>query len=531
MGNIMVSKLNLFSFFEQSHNKEKHKVVVCDSEGTIATSLDFFNSYNSVKNIFFMADITDCMRVAIITKEAISMQLLAVPIMDMAVLTPIDPTMKPMDIKKFLILLSVDFAVIDEKCKAASIAAEEIGIGYALFDSYEKTNTSDFKFKLVTKAPDQPLNKELKHNNQVFINTTSGTTSIPKIVPIYKKQYLAGLTRRMKIYDYTDNEKMLLVTKPYRSQTINRVILMIKTGGTVVIMKTLKPHVIVDTINKHKITSMTAPPALLVSIAKYIKNDELEYKFENLRFIKASGAPMPEKTKIELEKAFSTRVLFSYGMTETRNIANTYREPCGHKLGSVGTGSGLELRVVEGEIQVKGDSVFKGYENSDIDNRDYFIDGWFRTGDLGNIDQDGYVYITGRIKEMINRGGEKVSPYEVEEAILELNSVIHTAVFPYPNSFGSENVAAVVVMKNDVDINIKFLRQFLKNRIQGFKIPTLLYCVDSIPVGENGKIQRRKLFDIFNKKHPETRFKVDKKFSEKNLTKMEKNWLQYGKSI
>ena len=136
-------------------------------------------------------------------------------------------------------------------------------------------------------------------------------------------------------------------------------------------------------------------------------------------------------------------------MTEAGIIATDYLAPKGQKKGSVGVPFGLELKIEEDEIYVRGNSVFRGYETDNGYDRTNFNDGWFQTGDLGYIDEDGYLFITGRIKEMINRGGEKVSPYEVEDLIMKHPDVIDVVVFPWPGDDGIEEIAAVLATKNN----------------------------------------------------------------------------------
>jgi acyl-CoA synthetase (AMP-forming)/AMP-acid ligase II/thioesterase domain-containing protein/acyl carrier protein len=531
MGNINVSKLNLLSLIECSCNLKGDRTAVFDSDDNQATFLDFKKSYDSVKSLLENMDIHGHMRVSIITKQALSYQLLAMPILDMAVLVPIDISLPEKEIAKILDLLSVDLLIVEEDIENDFSLIYGSPRGLAVFESFEKTGEADLHFNIKGMCSDGGVNPEIKNSEHVLINTTSGTTSIPKIVPVFKDQFIAGLTNRIKAYEYDENERILIVTKPYKSQSINAVVLSLYIWGCAVLMKTLKPNVFLETVERYGITSATAPPAFLFSLAEYIKDSGLRMDWKQLRFIRASGAPMPERTRSELENALGTRVIFSYGMTETKNITNTYREPLGHKQGSAGTLTGLELRSKNGEIQVRGNSVFKGYENKDIDNSEYFDDGWFRTGDLGYIDSDGYVFITGRIKEMINKGGEKVSPYEVEEAIMKHPGVSQTGVFPYPNNYGSENVGAVVVMDRSSTLNLKELRNFLEGHISVYKIPTLLYITDEIPVGSGGKVKRKELFKMLDKKYPKVMSEAGRELHGKKLTKIEKDlmgiWKKY----
>ena len=533
MGNIVSNKLGLLSVIDGSCKLNGGRGVVFDSDDNKVVCSDIKESYESVKNLFNAMDIHGHVRVSIFSRQALSYTLLSIPVLDMAVIVPIDTTLPGRELLKFLGLLSVDLVLMDRDILDDFNFMEEAGFGIATFEAFEKTGEAGFDFEIIRRCSKDDINPEVKSPDQVLINTTSGTTSIPKIVPVFKDQYIAGLTNRIRAYEYDENERILIVTKPHRSQTINAVVLALYIGGSAVIMKTLKPNIFLETLKKHRITSMTAPPAYLFSVSEYMKDVNQSVDQDHLRFIRASGAPMPEKTRMELERAFGTRVIFSYGMTETKNIASTYKEPKGHRQGSAGTLTGLELRSRGGEIQVRGNSVFRGYENRDIDNGEYFDEGWFRTGDLGHIDDDGYVFITGRIKEMINRGGEKVSPYEVEEAIMKHPDILQTCVFPYPNTYGSENVAAVVVMDRGRTIDLKELRNFLEGYISTYKIPTLLYTVDEITVGSEGKVKRKELFSILDKQYPSVMENSNRVMYGVKQTKTEKDliiiWKKYLK--
>ena len=145
---------------------------------------------------------------------------------------------------------------------------------------------------------------------------------------------------------------------------------------------------------------------------------------------------------------------------------------------------------MSGEIVIRGDSVMSAYENNPAANADAFIDGWFRTGDLGTMDADGYVTITGRLKEVINRGGEKISPREVDEVMMGHPAVHQCVCFAIPHDMLGEEVAAAVVLREGVQASDKELRRYASGRLADFKVPRTIVVVPEIPVGPTGKLQR-----------------------------------------
>jgi acyl-CoA synthetase (AMP-forming)/AMP-acid ligase II len=204
----------------------------------------------------------------------------------------------------------------------------------------------------------------------------------------------------------------------------------------------------------------------------------------------------------QLERVFEVPVVEAYGMTEaTHQMASNPLPPGTRKPGTVGPSGGPEIRVVDetgttvplgapGEIVIRGPNVMREYENNPKANADAFYDGWFRTGDQGVMDEDGYVAITGRLKEIINRGGEKISPREVDEIIMEHPAVHQCVTFAMPHEMLGEEVAAAIVLKQGTEATDRELRDFASTRLAPFKVPRKILILTEIPVGATGKLQR-----------------------------------------
>ena len=207
-----------------------------------------------------------------------------------------------------------------------------------------------------------------------------------------------------------------------------------------------------------------------------------------------------------LEKAFNTCVIESYGMTEaTHQMTSNPLPPNKRKAGSVGLAAGPEVALLKnnkiihnnkankditGQIIIKGENVTSGYINNPKANSESYIDGWFLTGDEGIFDKDGYLRITGRLKEIINRGGEKISPKEIDEILMEHEYIQQAVAFSVPHEKLGEDLYAAVILRENKKINENELKDYCRKRLTQFKIPKKILIVDEIPKGATGKLQR-----------------------------------------
>ena len=221
------------------------------------------------------------------------------------------------------------------------------------------------------------------------------------------------------------------------------------------------------------------------------------------RFIRSCSAALAPAVLANLEKRFGAPVLEAYGMTEAAHqVASNPLPPLPHKPATVGLATAVEIAIIDGagrhlganapgEVVVRGPSVMNGYRDNPEANAAAFIDGWFRTGDLGVLDSDGYLSLTGRIKEMINRGGEKISPEDIEAVLLEHPAVAEAAAFGVPDAKYGEEVWAAVVLKGAADAD--GLKAFCRVRLADFKVPHTIYITSALPKNATGKIERREL--------------------------------------
>jgi acyl-CoA synthetase (AMP-forming)/AMP-acid ligase II len=256
-------------------------------------------------------------------------------------------------------------------------------------------------------------------------------------------------------------------------------------------------------------TWYTAVPTVHEAILAEVARDPVRRDAGRLRFVRSASAPLPMRVARELEAAFGVPVIEAYGMTEAAHQITSNPLPPGvRKPGSVGLPAGPEVailsdggRIVDrdasGEIVVRGANVTHGYVADDAANAAAFVDGWFRTGDLGRIDADGYVWLTGRLKELINRGGTKVSPREIDDALCGHPAVLRGVAFGVAHPTLGEDIAAAAILKPGARATEEEIRGYLIDRLAWVHVPSRVLIVDAIPSGETGKLRRADLPAIF----------------------------------
>lgn len=331
---------------------------------------------------------------------------------------------------------------------------------------------------------------------------TSGTTSRPKIVPLTQANLCASAFNICRALALLENDRCLNMQPLFHIHGFMVTLSSLVSGGSVVCADRAEVDRFFVLLDEFRPTWYTAVPAVHQAILARAPLHLGTVQRSRLRFIRSSSSGLPRQVAAELEQVFGAPVLESYGMTEaTLQITSNPLPPRVRKFSSVGLSAGPEVAVMDkegnmlppgecGEIVIRGASVFTGYEGGPEVNAGAFANGWFRTGDEGFIDADGYVFITGRLKELINRGGEKISPYEVENVLLDHPAVTQAVAFAVPHTKLGEDVAAAVVLRENSSTTEREIREFARGRSAEFKVPRRVMIVDEIPKGPTGKLQR-----------------------------------------
>jgi acyl-CoA synthetase (AMP-forming)/AMP-acid ligase II len=253
-------------------------------------------------------------------------------------------------------------------------------------------------------------------------------------------------------------------------------------------------------VREHRATWYSAVPTIHQVLLSRAKGNR-PAGAEQLRFIRSCSAALSPQTMADMETVFGAPVLEAYGMTEAAHqMASNPLPPAARKPGSVGQGTQVQIAILDqegnvlpagatGEVSIKGANVFGGYESNPQANAESFSRGWFRTGDQGHLDDQSYLTLSGRIKELINRGGEKISPREIDEVLATHPAVAEAVCFGVPDRVYGEGVAAAVVLNGTA--TEKELIAHCRSSLSDFKCPTTVYILDSIPRTATGKIQRR----------------------------------------
>lgn len=331
---------------------------------------------------------------------------------------------------------------------------------------------------------------------------TSGTTSRPKLVPLTHGNLAASASNVAATLGLEPDDRCLNVLPLFHIHGLVAALLAsLRAGGMVVCSPGFHPIRVFDWLREFDPTWFTAVPtmhqALLVRAA-----DHLDVVGRNLRFIRSSSASLPTAVLERLEATFDVPVIEAYGMTEAAHqMASNPLPPARRKPGSVGPSARPEIAILSGEgdilppdtvgeVAIRGENVFSGYAANTEANASAFTAGWFRTGDEGLLDADGYLFLHGRIKELINRGGEKIAPVEIDERLLRHPAVAEAVTFSLPDPRLGEEVAAAVVLKDGSLAEESELQDFAAQTLAPFKVPRRIVVVDAIPKGPSGKIQR-----------------------------------------
>jgi len=332
---------------------------------------------------------------------------------------------------------------------------------------------------------------------------TSGTTSRPKIVPLAQKNVCASAENVRESLALTASDRGLVIMPLFHIHGLIAALLApLSAGGEVCCTPGFNALKFFSWLAEVRPTWYSGVPTMHQAILLRAANNSDAVASHRLRFIRSSSSSLPVTVITQLESLFRVPVIEAYGMTEAAHqMASNALPPRTRKPGTVGPAAGPEIRIVDttgkpvpagvtGEIVIRGPNVMREYENNPKANADAFYGDWFRTGDQGMMDADGYVSITGRLKEIINRGGEKISPREVDEIIMEHPAVHQCVTFGMPHEMLGEDVAAAVVLKQGAHASDKELRQFAAVRLADFKVPRKILILQEIPVGATGKLQR-----------------------------------------
>jgi len=332
---------------------------------------------------------------------------------------------------------------------------------------------------------------------------TSGTTSRPKLVPLSHANLAASARNIGATLELSAGDRCLNIMPLFHIHgLVAAVLASLAAGGSVFCTPGFNALRFHAWLGEARPSWYTAVPTMHQAIlARAARNPEA-IAAASLRLIRSSSASLPPQVMAELEATFRCPVIESYGMTEAAHqMASNLLPPGSRKAGSVGVAGGPEVAIMApdgrllpagetGEVVIRGDNVTAGYENNPEANRAAFAHGWFHTGDQGVMDAQSYLRVTGRLKEIINRGGEKISPLEVDEVLMDHPAIAQVVTFALPHARLGEDVAAAIVLREGHAATEAEIRDFAAARLAEFKVPRKVVILDEIPKGATGKLQR-----------------------------------------
>ncbi|WP_409371466.1 acyl--CoA ligase [Methylocella sp. CPCC 101449] len=340
-------------------------------------------------------------------------------------------------------------------------------------------------------------------NHEALVLHTSGTTSRPKVVPLSQANLFASANNIAKTLRLSAQDHCLNVMPLFHIHGLMAVVLASMTSGaSVCCTPGFNALRFFGWATEEKPTWYSAVPTMHQAILQRAERNSEAVNAMKLRFVRSSSASLPPPVFKELQETFRCPVIEAYGMTEAAHqMASNPLPPGEQKPGFVGMAAGPEICILdaqgttqpsgtEGEVCIRGANVTLGYENNPSANASSFTSGWFRTGDQGYLDASGYLKITGRIKEIINRGGEKVSPLEVDDVLLEHPAVGQCVTFGMPHKALGEEVAAAIVLVEGASLTQSELQAFAGQTLAPYKVPKKIIILDEVPKGATGKVQR-----------------------------------------
>ena len=419
---------------------------------------------------------------------------------------PLNPGYRADEFEFYLSDLNAKVLIVEQASTSPAIeVARKLGV--RIVDLVADAGAAAGDFRLVAREAGAPRTATLggyaEPGDVGMVLHTSGTTSRPKIVPLSVANLCASAAHIRGTLQFTATDIGLNIMPLFHIHgLIAGVLAPVSAGSQVFCTPGFNALKFFAWMDEAKPSWYTAVPTMHQAIVQRAKGNADVIARNPLRFLRSSSSSMPPQVIRELEAIFNAPLIESYGMTEaTHQMASNPLPPLSRKPGSVGLAAGPEVAIMGesgrllaageiGEIVIRGPNVTAGYENNPQANEEGFLAGWFRTGDQGSQDADGYLSLTGRLKEIINRGGEKVSPREVDEILMDHPAVAQTVCFGMPHPKLGEEVAAVVVLKEGAVATEREIQEFVAKRAADYKVPKKILFMDEIPKGATGKLQR-----------------------------------------
>ncbi|WP_176540564.1 AMP-binding protein [Bradyrhizobium septentrionale] len=428
-----------------------------------------------------------------------------------SIAVPLDPRLSQSEIDQRLDMLSLSAIVVPQG--GASEARQAAARRRLAIIEAAPGGRGQLRPEIAVQVSGSPaIDAEPDPRSPAFILQTSGTTAQPKLIPFSHDNMLAAAARLQAWFGLTPRDRCLSVSSTYYSHGLKvTVFTPLLTGGSVAIPANSTIVALDEWLDVLRPTWYSAGPALHTAVLDKAQSLENAQAAHTLRFVVSGGAPLPRNVQDGLQHALGVPVLEHYGSSEAAQIAANLLPPGPNRQGTCGRPWPDTVAIVgedghplaageRGEIWVRGPTVTSGYLDAPELNQVAFAAGWFRTGDIGSLDEDGFLSLHGRLSELINRGGEKIAPAEIEAALLRHPAIAEAAAFAISHPRLGEDVAAAIVPRRGAQATAAELRPFLQRELASFKIPRRILTLDHLPKGVTGKVQRRCLRELVDRR-------------------------------
>ena len=446
-------------------------------------------------------------RVAIVLPNGPEMATAFVSIAAGATTAPLNPAYRQQEFDFYLSDLGVKALLVEQNSTSPAIEAA-VAHNIPILEAAVDETTAAGLFEII---PSQGMGwgEPAFHSNiagpddVALVLHTSGTTSKPKIVPLTHRNLCTSASNISSTLKLTPDDRCMNVMPLFHIHGLMAAILStLNVGASVFCTPGFDALRFFPWLETVKPTWYSAVPTMHQAILSRAGHNQEIISGTELRFIRSASASLPPQIMQRLEGTFNAPVVEAYAMTEaSHQVTSNPLPPRWRRPGTVGPAAGPEVSIMDeqgsllpfgtmGEVAIRGANVTLGYANNPAANAEQFTNGWFRTGDQGVIDKKGYLTITGRLKELINRGGEKISPREVDEVLMNHPAVAQAVTFAMPHAKLGEEIAAAIVLQKGVESTEQAIQAFAAERLAKFKLPRKVLFLDKLPKGPTGKIQR-----------------------------------------
>ena len=448
-------------------------------------------------------------RIAFYSPDRATMAVCFLAAADCGTAVPIDGEMAPDQLAAYLAEVRATILIADQRCNPGiGSAAQSVGLTVIKLSTSTSLPAGTFSLQTPNRKSRARVCQALESDIALVLRT-AGTTSGAKLVPLSHVNLVDRAIKKGRWLGLTSDDCAIHLMPLHHGHGINSALLpALVAGGSLVFLSEFDEATFFELMDRHQPTWYSASPTFHQAILSQVQYYPDVVRRSKLRVIASSSGGLPATVLSGLESAFETKVVEKLDLSEAGTLAGRPMAESEIKPGTVGKIIPDAVAVMDpfgvilpygqtGEIVTRGPSVFSGYEISPEANATAFVNGWFRTGDMGSIDSDGYLTLQGRIKEIINRGGEKISPLEIEESLLAHPDVDEAVAFPIAHTSLGEIVGAAIVPRAGSKPVQRDLKNFLLDRLTRAKVPVTILLVDKVPKNAIGKVTRYQLAQYF----------------------------------